>query len=107
MIRKGYPVHYRGTGTGFLALMEAMAMKTPPVSTTVSGIPELIDDGVNGLLVPPRDSTATGEAVLRLLEDDVEWSTYCENARSKVEEEFNMRKEAQKLESTFIHASEL
>ena len=44
-----------------VALMEAMAMEVPAVSTSVSGIPELIDDGVSGLLVPERDPEALAE----------------------------------------------
>lgn len=48
-------------------LLEAMAMELPVVSTAVSGIPELIDDGVNGLLVAPADSLALARSVARLL----------------------------------------
>ena len=50
-------------------LLEAMAMELPVVSTTVSGIPELIHDGVNGLLVPPEDSRTLAQSIARLLDD--------------------------------------
>ena len=50
-------------------LMEAMAAGLPVVSTRVSGIPELVQDGVNGLLVPPEDPHALAEAMLRLTKD--------------------------------------
>jgi glycosyltransferase involved in cell wall biosynthesis len=49
--------------------MEAMAGGTPVVASAISGIPELIEDGVNGLLVPPRDSSALAGALLRLHAD--------------------------------------
>jgi glycosyltransferase involved in cell wall biosynthesis len=50
-------------------LAEAMACGTPVVTTRVSGIPELVRDGVNGLLVPPDDPAAIADAVLRLARD--------------------------------------
>ena len=50
-------------------LTESMAMGRPIVSTTLPGIKELITDGVNGLLVPPRDAHAFAEALLRLRGD--------------------------------------
>jgi len=84
-----------------VALMEAMSMKTPPISTTVSGIPELIDHEKNGLLTEPRNPKATSEAIVSLLEDDSEWSLYAEHAREKVTAEFNIEKEAEKLKSIF------
>ena len=84
-----------------VALMEAMAMKTPPISTTVSGIPELIDHEQNGLLVEPRDPEATASALVSMLEDDEQWTEYADRAREKVETEFNIETEATKLESAF------
>jgi len=84
-----------------VALMEAMAMKTPPVSTTVSGIPELIDHEKNGLLTEPRNPEATSEALVSLLRDGSGWTVYAERAREKVAAEFNIEKEAEKLKEVF------
>ena len=50
-------------------LLEAMAMERPVVTTAVSGIPEAVVDGVNGLLVEPDDPPATAAAVAALLDD--------------------------------------
>jgi glycosyltransferase involved in cell wall biosynthesis len=50
-------------------LLEAMATGLPVVTTNVSGIPELVVDGVSGLLVPPDDPDATAAALLRLFAD--------------------------------------
>jgi glycosyltransferase involved in cell wall biosynthesis len=55
-----------GLGT---SLLDAMACSRPIVATRVGGIPELIEDGVNGLLVPPRDQRRMAEALVRLLAD--------------------------------------
>jgi glycosyltransferase involved in cell wall biosynthesis len=50
-------------------LLEAQSQKLACVSTRVSGIPELIDDGVTGLLVAPRAPAALAEALSRLIAD--------------------------------------
>jgi glycosyltransferase involved in cell wall biosynthesis len=51
-------------------LLESMAAGIPVIATTVGGNPEVIEDGVSGLLVPPRDSAALAAAASRLLEDE-------------------------------------
>jgi glycosyltransferase involved in cell wall biosynthesis len=55
-----------GLGT---SLLDAMAASRPIVATTAGGIPEIVEDGVNGLLVPPRDQQALADAVVRALND--------------------------------------
>ena len=52
-----------------LTILEAMAMSRPVVASNVGGIPEMIENGVNGLLVPPHDPAALADAIARLLED--------------------------------------
>lgn len=52
-----------------LTILEAMALSRPVVASNVGGIPEMIADGVTGLLVPPHDATALATAVVRLLLD--------------------------------------
>jgi len=55
-----------GLGT---SLLDAMACARPIVATSAGGIPEIVEDGVNGLLVPPRDHAALADAIVRMLKD--------------------------------------
>jgi len=52
-----------------LTILEAMALSRPVVASNVGGIPEMITDGVSGLLVPPHDPPALAAAIVRLLQD--------------------------------------
>jgi glycosyltransferase involved in cell wall biosynthesis len=52
-----------------LTILEAMALSRPVVASNVGGIPEMIEDGVTGLLVPPHDAAALAGAITRLLRD--------------------------------------
>ena len=51
------------------AMLDAMACGRPVVATRAGGIPEAVDDGETGLLVPPQDDAALAEAIVRLLRD--------------------------------------
>ncbi len=52
-----------------LTILEAMALSRPIVASNVGGIPEMVEDGVTGLLVPPHDADALAAAIIRLLRD--------------------------------------
>lgn len=79
-----------------LSGLEAMSCGTPIVGTKVGGIPEIIEDGVSGILVPPRDSKKIAQAVISLINDSKKMTVLGKNARQKVIKEFAWRKVAQK-----------
>lgn len=74
-----------------VATMEAMAMSVPVVVTRVGGVPELVSNGVEGLLVPPRDSDAVAAALERVLRDGRLAQRMGRAGRSKVERAFHSR----------------
>jgi colanic acid/amylovoran biosynthesis glycosyltransferase len=80
-----------------VALMEAMAVGTPVVSTTVSGIPELVRSGWSGLLCEPGDAAALAAHFETLFDDPERGACLAANARATIEEQFDSEREAEKL----------
>jgi glycosyltransferase involved in cell wall biosynthesis len=78
-------------------LMESMATGLPVISTRISGIPELVQDGVNGRLVPAGDVAALADAVEALLEDPDQCEAFALAGRHTVESDFDVRIEAGRL----------
>lgn len=85
-----------------VAIMEAMAMGLPVISTPVAGIPELIIHGQTGLLVPQRDPKALAEAILQLYKNPDLGKELGIQARQKVEKEFNRKNSGEQLASLFL-----
>ncbi len=84
-----------------VSLMEAMASAKPCISTPIAGIPELLEDNVTGLLVPERDPLSLANGIQRLLSDVDLCRRLGENARRKVEAEFNLCSNIPKLAALF------
>jgi len=84
-----------------VVLMEAMAMEIPCVTTFVNGIPELIRDGSDGLLVPPSDDIALAAAIARLIDDGALRQRLGESARIRVIERHNLARNAERLADVF------
>ncbi len=82
-------------------VIEAMAMRLPIVSSRSGAIPELIDDGVSGLLVPPRDETALADALARLLDDRDLRRTLGAAARTAAEERFDIQRNVARYAALF------
>jgi len=72
-----------------LAALEAMARGKPVVATQVGGIPEIIQPGVTGLLVPPGNDATLAQAIASLLANPTTAAEMGRNARRDVNERFN------------------
>jgi glycosyltransferase involved in cell wall biosynthesis len=79
---------------------EAMAMRVPVIASDISGIPELVQDGVNGILTPPEDDAALVAAISRVLDDDTLRNRLAQNGRQSVEENFDAERNVWQLAAT-------
>lgn len=77
-----HPALMEGFG---IAVLEAMAMRRPVVATSTGGLPEIVQEGETGLLVPPGDSEALGRAVSALLKDPSRRQALGRAGRARVE----------------------
>jgi glycosyltransferase involved in cell wall biosynthesis len=85
------------------AVLEAMAAGRPVVATRVGAIPDLVQDGVTGLLVPSEDVPAFTGAVDDLLGDPQRAAKLGAAARERVEEAFTCQHAAKRLEALYLH----
>ena len=68
-----------------------MAIAKPIIATSIDGITEQITDGVNGILVPPKDQSALAKTVIRAINDKELARSMGLSAREKVEQEFSVK----------------
>jgi colanic acid/amylovoran biosynthesis glycosyltransferase len=80
-----------------VVLMEAMATQLAVVATRVGGIPELVEDGRHGLLVPPARSDLLAAALMELLSDPERCAEMGRAARAQIERRFELRRSALEL----------
>jgi len=84
-----------------VALMEAMAMGVPVISTPVSGIPELIENHTTGLLVRERNVEDLAKAMIELLGDSALRESISQNGITRVRRDFDIRANVCELSSIF------
>ena len=85
-----------------VVLMEAMASARPVIATAVAGVPELVEDGVSGLLVPAGDMAGLAAQIGRLADDADLRRRMGQAGRRKVVAEFDIRQEAARIGALFL-----
>lgn len=84
-------------------LKEAMATGLPVLSTYHAGIPELVEDGVSGYLVPERDIAGLADRLRYLVDRPEQWEAMGRAGRARVEAEFSMASVARQLKAQIYH----
>jgi glycosyltransferase involved in cell wall biosynthesis len=85
-------------------IKEAMAVGTPVIASEVAGIPELLDNGRNGMLVPPKDVKALAHAIQALLASNTLRQQYADAARQYAEQRFDLWRNGRRL-ATLLRAT--
>jgi len=84
-----------------VVLMEAMAMRIPCVATRITGVPELIRDGIDGLLVTPSEPVELARAIARLIDDPTLRRRLAEAGRARVSEKYHLASNVALLSDIF------
>ncbi len=92
------PTHQEALGTAFI---EAAALGVPAIGTNIDGVPEIVQDGSTGLLVPPHDGKALGEAIISLLADPERRAAMSRTASEFVRRQFSREKMAEGMEALY------
>jgi glycosyltransferase involved in cell wall biosynthesis len=87
-----------------VVLMEAMAAGVPVVATQIAGVPELVEAGTNGFLVPPGDANSLAQKTALLLANADLRQRFGSAGREKVDADFNISKESLRLVSILTDA---
>jgi glycosyltransferase involved in cell wall biosynthesis len=97
-------VHASTKGEPFgQVIVEGMAAGKPVVATNGGGVPEIVQDGVTGILVPMGDVTAMAEAICRICADPVLASIMGSNGKKRIAEHFTIEQSARKVESVYAY----
>lgn len=88
-----------------LAILEAMRAARPVVSTAVGGTPEMVDHGVTGFLVEPRDAASLGERVLELLDDADRARKMGRAGFDKLQAEFSLDRSVRQAEDRLLQVA--
>lgn len=92
------PSYYETFG---ISVLEAMAFGLPVIATTAGGLPEVVENEVTGILVPPRDHIALGNAIIRLLKDSDMRFRMGQAGRKRVMEHFTAHQVADQTLSKY------
>lgn len=84
-----------------MTFVEAQSMGLPVVGTAIGGIPEAVEEGKTGFLVPERNAEAIASKILLLLQNRDLWTNFSESGRARTCERFDLRRQAGRLEQIY------
>lgn len=84
-----------------MGVLEAMSYGIPPIATPVGGIPQIINDGLNGFIVPINDEEALSDTLCKLMDSPSLRKRIGENARRTIEERFGIDRFYEKLSGIY------
>ena len=84
-----------------MALLEAMSVGIPCIATAVGGVPKVIDNGIDGLLISPRDIQGLTEAILILKRDKGFRKKIAKSGVNKIKRTFNVNDWCHKIEEQY------
>lgn len=84
-------------------VIEAMAMGKPVVASRVGGVPEIVEDGVTGILIPPADAAALASALRKLIANRDTRETMGREGRQRVEKLFSLEENVRQTEHLYEH----
>lgn len=82
-------------------VLECMAARKPVIATNVGGVPEAVEDGVNGYLVPPGESEVLSSSLIKMIGDSAHAKKMGEEGRRIVEKRFNIENIMDKLDNAY------
>lgn len=82
-------------------ILEAFAAAKPVVATRVGGVPEVVEEGVSGLLVPPRKPDLLADAIVKMLSDPPRMKAMGQAGYERVKRDFTFEAQTQKLEAIY------
>ncbi len=100
-------IHEQGGGMDNLptVIMEAMAAGLPVISTPIAGVPEMVENGVNGFLVPEHDPDAISSAIKHLISDPEHARSLGDRGREIAREKFSIETSVHALRQVFTQKS--
>lgn len=90
-----------------LALLEAMAHGVPVIATSVGGVPEVIEDRINGILVPPNNPSLLAESIVESLSNQDETARRVLAAKKTIDKRHNVQKWAQSIQEIYEELSQV
>ena len=82
-------------------IIESMAAGKPVIATNAGGVPDIIENGVNGILVPPRNPQRLADGVLKVLNDLELGKKLGDAGRKAVKQRFSLEKQMRKIEKLY------